>query len=87
MGHISVRRYASRDWSRYAIRNGSGMRSRISASSARARRQLRRLETLVEGLQDDLLTPLTAPEREQLVRLLIRLLDHHGSGPGGPAHA
>jgi len=41
------------------------------------RRHLRQLDKLVATIQDDLLAPLTKPERDQLVRLLARLLDHH----------
>ncbi|HEY0814689.1 MAG TPA: MarR family transcriptional regulator [Pseudonocardia sp.] len=40
-------------------------------------RRLRHLDELVTGIQDDLLAPLSEPERDQLVRLLTRLLDHH----------
>ena len=38
---------------------------------------LRRLEELLVGVQDELLTPLSPPERQQLVRLLGRIVDHH----------
>ncbi|GIG90318.1 MarR family winged helix-turn-helix transcriptional regulator [Plantactinospora endophytica] len=41
------------------------------------RRQLRRLEQRVDQIQDDLLAPLDPAERDQLTRLLSRLLDHH----------
>jgi DNA-binding MarR family transcriptional regulator len=41
------------------------------------RGQLRRLEREVARIQDDLLAPLSAAEREQLTRLLVRLLEHH----------
>ncbi|MGW0801958.1 MarR family winged helix-turn-helix transcriptional regulator [Nonomuraea sp. NPDC002799] len=41
------------------------------------RRHLRRLHELIDSLQDDLLAPLTGPEREQLTGLLARLLAHH----------
>src|SRR6266540_1005549 len=48
---------------------------------------------LVAIIQDDLLAPLTQPERDQLVRLLARLLDHHAraapqpTGDPGPRHS
>jgi DNA-binding MarR family transcriptional regulator len=38
---------------------------------------LRRLEELLAGVQDELLTPLSPAERQQLVRLLSRILEHH----------
>jgi len=40
-------------------------------------RQLRRLEGVLAGVQDQLLAPLSPPEREQLTRLLTRILEHH----------
>ncbi|MFI7219530.1 MarR family winged helix-turn-helix transcriptional regulator [Micromonospora maritima] len=43
------------------------------------RRQLRRLEKQLAMAQDDLLAPLTADEREQLSRLLTRVLRHHSA--------
>ena len=45
--------------------------------------QLQRLDGLVAGVQDELLAPLSADERDLLTRLLTRLLDHHaGAGAG-----
>jgi MarR family transcriptional regulator, lower aerobic nicotinate degradation pathway regulator len=41
------------------------------------RRHLRRLDKLVAAIQDDLLAPLSQPERDELVRILTCLLDHH----------
>jgi DNA-binding MarR family transcriptional regulator len=38
---------------------------------------LRRLEELLAGVQDELLTPLSPAERQQLVRLLSRIVEHH----------
>jgi DNA-binding MarR family transcriptional regulator len=40
-------------------------------------RQLARLDTLVATIQDELLSPLAQPERDQLTHLLTRLADHH----------
>src|SRR6266511_2054070 len=57
------------------------------------RRHLRQLDKLIATIQDDLLAPLTQPERDQLVRLLARLLDHHAraeqqpTGDPGPRHS
>ncbi len=44
------------------------------------RRRLRQLDRRVAAVQDDLLAPLTARERAQLVDLLTRVLDHRGAG-------
>src|SRR4029450_1688965 len=52
-------------------------RRNVITITPRGRRYLRRLDGLVAAVQDDLLAPLTPPERDQLVRLLTRLLDHH----------
>ena len=48
------------------------------------RRQLRTLDRLVGKVQDELLAPLTAEEREQLVDLLTRVVDHHARTSGRP---
>jgi DNA-binding MarR family transcriptional regulator len=52
-------------------------RRNVITITPRGRRYLRRLDELVAAVQDELLAPLTQPERDQLVRLLTRLLDHH----------
>ncbi|GAA3014458.1 MarR family transcriptional regulator [Streptosporangium longisporum] len=50
------------------------------------RSRLRRMDEVLDGVQDDLLAPLSADERRLLVTLLGRLLDHHsGQVPGGDA--
>ncbi|MFC8828678.1 MarR family winged helix-turn-helix transcriptional regulator [Streptomyces sp. NPDC057137] len=56
-------------------------RRNIITISADGRRQLRRLDKVLDVLHDELLAPLSPAERDQLVRLLTRLLDHHDS-PG-----
>ena len=38
---------------------------------------LRRLDELLDGVQDELLAPLSPAERQQLIRLLNRILEHH----------
>jgi DNA-binding MarR family transcriptional regulator len=38
---------------------------------------LRRLDELLADVQDELLAPLSPAEREQLITLLIRVLEHH----------
>ena len=38
---------------------------------------LRRLEELLADVQDELLTPLSPAERQELVRLLSRIVEHH----------
>ena len=43
-------------------------------------RQLRRLDGVLAGIQDELFAPLSADERAQLARLLARVLDHHAAG-------
>lgn len=47
--------------------------------TAAGRRQLRRLDGVLAGIQDDLLEPLSVAERTQLTRLLTRVLDHHAA--------
>jgi DNA-binding MarR family transcriptional regulator len=41
-------------------------------------RQLRRLDRNLDKVQDELLAPLSAEDRQVLARLLTRLLVHHG---------
>jgi DNA-binding MarR family transcriptional regulator len=44
---------------------------------------LRRLDQLLAGVQDELLAPLSPAERELLIGLLTRVLEHHmGEAPG-----
>ncbi|MEV0236555.1 MarR family transcriptional regulator [Nonomuraea sp. NPDC050786] len=46
--------------------------------------QVRRLQELIADLQDEVLAPLSRPEREQFSGFLARLLEHHarrGSSP------
>ncbi|MEV8402394.1 MarR family winged helix-turn-helix transcriptional regulator [Streptomyces niveus] len=56
-------------------------RRNVITISTAGRRQLRRLDRVLDVLHDELLAPLDPAERDQLVRLLTRLLDHHDS-PG-----
>jgi DNA-binding MarR family transcriptional regulator len=46
------------------------------------RRHLRRLDKVIATLQDELLEPLPESEREQFVRTLTKLLDHHAGKSG-----
>jgi MarR family transcriptional regulator, lower aerobic nicotinate degradation pathway regulator len=39
--------------------------------------QLRRMDRALDNVQDQLLAPLSAADRQALTRLLTRLLDHH----------
>jgi MarR family transcriptional regulator, lower aerobic nicotinate degradation pathway regulator len=39
--------------------------------------RLRRLDELLADVQDELLAPLSPAERQQLIRLLNRILEHH----------
>lgn len=42
------------------------------------RRQLLRLDQLLADVEDEVLAPLTPPQRDQLRRLLTTLVNHHG---------
>lgn len=52
-------------------------RRNIVTLTAAGERQLRRLDEALDGVQDELLAPLSADDRETLARLLFRLLAHH----------
>ncbi|MFI7698312.1 MarR family winged helix-turn-helix transcriptional regulator [Nonomuraea sp. NPDC049480] len=51
-------------------------RRNVITVTEQGRRHLSRLDKLITSLQDDLLAPLTQPEREQLTALLARVLEH-----------
>lgn len=55
-------------------------RRNVITISTRGRRRLSLLDETLDGLEGELLAPLSPSERDQLVRLLTRLLDHH-AGP------
>jgi len=59
-------------------------RRNVITITAEGRRESERLEKRVQQVQEELLAPLTAKEREQLVGLLGRILDHHRE-PGEPS--
>jgi DNA-binding MarR family transcriptional regulator len=67
---------AERDFVERAPDPGDQRRNVITIS-AQGRRRLRRLDKVLDDLHDELLAPLSPAERDQLVRLLTRLLDHH----------
>ncbi|PCG83784.1 MarR family transcriptional regulator [Streptomyces sp. WZ.A104] len=52
-------------------------RRNVITISTRGRRHLCRLDEVLDDLHDELLAPLGPAERDQFVRLLTRLLDHH----------
>ncbi len=56
-----------------------GRRNVITITPA-GRRQLRKLDRLLAGAQEQLLAPLSAAERDELVGLLTRLVEHHAAG-------
>jgi DNA-binding MarR family transcriptional regulator len=52
-------------------------RRNVITITVAGRRQLSRLEKQLVQIQDQLLAPLSPAEREELARLLTRLLSHH----------
>jgi MarR family transcriptional regulator, lower aerobic nicotinate degradation pathway regulator len=54
-------------------------RRNIVTITPAGRAHLRRLDQLLDKVQDELLAPLSSAERAQLVRLLTRILEHHGA--------
>ena len=52
-------------------------RRNIISLTGAGERQLRRLEKRLAEAQDELLAPLSPEERQRLIQLLSRLLDHH----------
>jgi DNA-binding MarR family transcriptional regulator len=62
-------------------------RRNIIRISKRGRRHLRRLDKLVAAIQDELLAPLSQPEREEFTRILTCLLDHYEGRDASPPAA
>jgi DNA-binding MarR family transcriptional regulator len=56
-------------------------RRNVITISPQGRRHLRRLDKVLDDLHDELLAPLSPTERDQLMQLLTRLLDHHTQAP------
>ncbi|MFC4017423.1 MarR family winged helix-turn-helix transcriptional regulator [Micromonospora sp. GCM10011542] len=52
-------------------------RRNVVSLTAPGRAQLRRMGETLDRVQSNLLAPLSTAERDELTRLLIRLLDHH----------
>ena len=52
-------------------------RRNVISITAAGTAHLRRLEELLADVQDELLTPLSPAERQQLARLLSRIVEHH----------
>jgi MarR family transcriptional regulator, lower aerobic nicotinate degradation pathway regulator len=52
-------------------------RRNVVSITAEGKRRLRKLDRLLAAAQDELLTPLSAGERTELVGLLSRVVDHH----------
>jgi DNA-binding MarR family transcriptional regulator len=52
-------------------------RRNVITITGQGRRQLRRLDKIIASAQEELLAPLTENERQQLSRLLTRLVEHH----------
>lgn len=57
-------------------------RRNVISLTERGHDHLHRLDALLADLQEELLAPLDAAEREQLVGLLARLVDHHARPVG-----
>jgi DNA-binding MarR family transcriptional regulator len=79
-GHKLVRRAADQ----------TDHRRNIITITAAGQAHLRRLDTLLADVQDELLAPLSPGDRQALTGMLTRVLDHHAGSqtrtqPGGPA--
>ena len=55
----------------------SDRRRNVITITAAGKRRLGKLDRLLAEVQDEALAPLSRSEREQLVRLLTRVVDHH----------
>jgi DNA-binding MarR family transcriptional regulator len=71
----AVNELAARGLARRAPDPADRRRNVISITPA-GTAHLRRLDELLDGVQDELLAPLSPAERQQLIRLLNRILEH-----------
>jgi DNA-binding MarR family transcriptional regulator len=55
-------------------------RRNVVTLTATGRARFQRLDRVVSDVQDELLAPLSPAEREQLIGLLARVLEHHERG-------
>jgi DNA-binding MarR family transcriptional regulator len=55
-------------------------RRNVVSLTAAGRRHLHKLDRVLDRAQDDLLAPLSAAERRELIDLLTRVVDHHARG-------
>lgn len=62
-------------------RDPDDRRRNLVALTGKGRTALKRLDARVEAAQADLLAPLSAREREELRRLLARVVEHHATRP------
>jgi DNA-binding MarR family transcriptional regulator len=51
-------------------------RRNVITITAAGRKELKALDKVLDGMQEKLLAPLSAPERKKLVELLTRLVEH-----------
>ena len=58
--------------------NPADRRQNVITLTQRGRRQLLKLDKLLANVQDEVLAPLSPPEREQLTQLLTALVDRRG---------
>jgi MarR family transcriptional regulator, lower aerobic nicotinate degradation pathway regulator len=59
------------------------LRRNVITLTPTGRRHLRKLDSLVDTVQGELLSALSVTERAQLVRLLTRVVDHQAEGESG----
>ncbi len=52
-------------------------RRNVVTITAAGRRQLRKLDGVLDAVQQEILAPLSPVEREELVRVLTRVVEHH----------
>ncbi|GAA1848108.1 MarR family winged helix-turn-helix transcriptional regulator [Asanoa iriomotensis] len=57
--------------------NPDDRRQNVITLTAAGRRQLGKLDRILVEVENELLAPLTTQERDQLTRLLTKLVDHH----------
>jgi DNA-binding MarR family transcriptional regulator len=59
-------------------------RRNIISITPAGRAHFRKLDKVLAGVQDELLSPLSPTQRDQLIRMLTRILDYHADPPSEP---
>ncbi|WP_378742944.1 MarR family winged helix-turn-helix transcriptional regulator [Nocardia brasiliensis] len=76
---VAVLNELERDGYAERVPDPDDQRRNVITSTDSGTARLHELDVVLSGLQNELLTPLTAAQRKQLAALLTKLVDHHSA--------